>query len=501
LVAALRSVSHIFLRLQTTASESCNIDSAAASCWEPSEIYTWHDMVEAVEKMATRGVAGRTIYTGTAGGNRLVYGLANLAAFLAQTMQETIQYDACDENNWSNADAVNMVIANGGTGGETYPATASCGQLGQSYQSYHCSDTLDPETGQPIAPSDLECEVDPQMVQVAHTSAGWYGAPPPLFCAPRTSLPEAPRWDVAGWCPATGTNWDQAEHFAPPFDTTARGKMHYGPSTSTANVPPEVLATSPAYLDYVKKAVNQGTGEGCLMDGTCCMDKADQRAGSWASCSGGCENGALPELAVGGEARTDVEGCCWWGRGAIQTTGVCNFGKLNYFAGKKAADRGKDALFPEVDFCQNPGAICDPQYPELKWFSGLFYWLNDVQPYDVRGASYLSALQAWVDNGARPTDHSLVDMASGIVNRGCHDAPFEGSGGIDPCGNGPVHAAQERRKNFAYFWQVLEPLITASGARRELTHDGPSQSPLGEDRAARAAAHPALLAKATALEA
>lgn len=124
-----------------------------------------------------------------------------------------------------------------------------------------------------------------------------------------------------------------------------------------------------------------------------------------------------------------------------------------------------------------------------------------MQPYDVRGASYLSTLQAWVDNGARPTDHSLVDMASGIVNRGCHDAPFEGSGGIDPCGNGPVHAAQKRRKNFAYFWQVLEPLIAASGARRELTHDGPSQSPLGDDRTARAAAHPALLAKATALEA
>ena len=32
-----------------------------------------------------------------------------------------------------------------------------------------------------------------------------------------------------------------------------------------------------------------------------------------------------------GAGRTDVEGCCWWGRGVIQTTGICNFGKLNYF--------------------------------------------------------------------------------------------------------------------------------------------------------------------------
>ena len=28
--------------------------------------------------------------------------------------------------------------------------------------------------------------------------------------------------------------------------------------------------------------------------------------------------------------RTDVEGCCWWGRGVIQTTGICNFGMLKY---------------------------------------------------------------------------------------------------------------------------------------------------------------------------
>ena len=29
-----------------------------------------------------------------------VYGLVNVAAFLAQSMKETIQYDACDENSW-----------------------------------------------------------------------------------------------------------------------------------------------------------------------------------------------------------------------------------------------------------------------------------------------------------------------------------------------------------------------------------------------------------------
>jgi hypothetical protein len=170
LVAALRSITHIFLKYKTTAPADCDILSGGTACWEECQEYFWPDMVDAVEKMATRGVAGRTFYAGTSS-NGYVPGLANIAAFLAQTMQETIQYDACDENNWSNADAVAMVVNAGGTGGEVYPATAACGQLGQSYQDYKCSDALDPETGAPIPPEDLECGVDLDMAVVARTSA------------------------------------------------------------------------------------------------------------------------------------------------------------------------------------------------------------------------------------------------------------------------------------------------------------------------------------------
>jgi len=141
--------------------------------------------------------------------------------------------------------------------------------------------------------------------------------------------------------------------------------------------------------------------------------------------------------------------------GAIQTTGVCNFGKMNYFAGKGAADRGRNALFPEIDFCQNPEAVCSTEYPELRWIAGFFYWLNDVQIYDVRDGNYLKTLHAWVDNGASLSDYSLIDFASGVVNRGCHDAPFEGAGGVDPCGNGPIHGGAKRRKNFKAIWNAL----------------------------------------------
>ena len=55
-------------------------------------------------------------------------------------------------------------------------------------------------------------------------------------------------------------------------------------------------------------------------------------------------------------ARVDVEGCCWWGRGVLQTKGICSFGRLNYYLGRRAADEGRDALFPDIDFCINPEA-------------------------------------------------------------------------------------------------------------------------------------------------
>lgn len=458
LLSALTAVSHTFQKLKTTAGSDCDVESDTARCWEPSEQYFWADLLEALRKMSLTGVGGRTFYAG-ATADDYVYGLANLAAFLSQTMQETIQYDACDENNWSDAAATRITEIAGGTPGEVYPATAACGQLGQSYQDYTCGaePILDPETGEEVPAAEVQCEVDPDMVAIAQTGAGWYGAPPPLFCAPRSIIAEAPRWDpIAGWCPPTSRS------------------QFYGPSTSTASVPAAVLDKFPTYLDYVKNSIDKIPNEGCASQGGCCMDVDNHRAGAWKSCPGGCKNDAKPDLVVGREARTDVEGCCWWGRGVIQTTGVCNFGKLNYFAGKRAADRGRSALYPTVDFCRDPGAICRSEFSDLRWVAGFFYWLNDVQPYSARGRSYMDVLSTWVDAGANPADTTLVDMASGIVNRGCHDAPFDHgltnplstTPGVDPCGNGEVHAADKRRKNFAYIWQVLQAALPSRVGRR-----------------------------------
>ena len=95
--------------------------------------------------MYKQGVNGKKIYMG---GNDPqcrhchMYGLVNVAAFLAQALKETVRYDACDENSWDRVGDLKM-----------YPISNACGQLGQSYQDYHCKDEE----------RYMECEVDVNM--------------------------------------------------------------------------------------------------------------------------------------------------------------------------------------------------------------------------------------------------------------------------------------------------------------------------------------------------
>ena len=97
--------------------------------------------------------------------------------------------------------------------------------------------------------------------------------------------------------------------------------------------------------------------------------------------------------------------------------------------------------------------VVPPHPPVSRRF---FYWINEVQTYSVRGTAYMDLLKAWVDGGMATADTGFLDAASGIVNRGCHDAPFEGSHGHDPCGNGEIHGHARRRKNFKHIWDQLK---------------------------------------------
>ena len=112
-------------RLENEIDTNIFLHMTATGRWMPSTIYKYADFKTSLNVMATEGVAGKKFYIGEYVSNGHIYGLVNIAAFLAQSMKETIKYDACDENSW---DAV----------GGKYPLSNACGQLGQSYQDYHC---------------------------------------------------------------------------------------------------------------------------------------------------------------------------------------------------------------------------------------------------------------------------------------------------------------------------------------------------------------------------
>ena len=82
--------------------------------------------------------------------------------------------------------------------------------------------------------------------------------------------------------------------------------------------------------------------------------------------------------------REICRGMLLWGRGVIQTTGRCNFGTLNHYLGNSHLDPSEfsppaSVPYPDLDFCANPNVICEsPDYPELKWIAGLFYWMSSV---------------------------------------------------------------------------------------------------------------------------
>jgi len=324
------AVEETFLAMKTAIDERLFLYETPLMQWVPSTVYRFDGFFTGMQIMHSEGVAGGKLYMGGDCDHCHMYGLVNVAAFLAQAMKETIRYDACDENSWDRVGSDLM-----------YPLSNACGQLGQSYQDYHCSEEE----------KHMECEVDPQMTITAVTNAKWWGAPGPLKCGPKSLYPQTGYWDFNYVCD----------------DIWA--------------VPPK----------------------------TC--DEYEGQQG------GGAVN---DEPYPNGANRTDVEGCCWWGRGVIQTSGVCNFGKLNYFLGKRAADDGRESRYPDIDFCKDPEVICSSQeHSELKWIAGFFYWINEVQSYDEGDWNYINELHSYVDGGM--VGDAFINAVSGIVNRGCHN--------------------------------------------------------------------------------
>jgi len=316
--------------------------------WEPSSVYRYRDLAAALRVMYEEGVANKYFYVGDDSSNGHIYGLVNIAAFLAQSMKETVKYNACDENSWD--------MVGGG-----YPLSNACGQLGQSYQDYKCAEHE----------AHMECPVRKDMAVTATTNAKWWGAPAPLFCGPKSSYPETGYWD---------------------------------PYASCSNSE--------------------------------CDEYEGQKGGDFVT----------SPPSPNSSSRTDVEGCCWWGRGVIQTTGVCNFGKLNFYLGARAAEEGRESRYPDIDFCETPNAICgNKERGELKWIAGMFYWIESLQSYNSGGWDYITELHKFVDDGMFGS--TFINAVSGIVNRGCHNPP---------CASGGVDGMSERSSNFVKVLSELE---------------------------------------------
>ncbi len=60
--------------------------------WEPSSVYRFDGFFGGMQVMHSEGVAGKKLYMGGDCAHCHMYGLINVAAFLAQAMKETIRY-------------------------------------------------------------------------------------------------------------------------------------------------------------------------------------------------------------------------------------------------------------------------------------------------------------------------------------------------------------------------------------------------------------------------
>ena len=158
--------------------------------------------------------------------------------------------------------------------------------------------------------------------------------------------------------------------------------------------------------------------------------------------SNACEENSYQDMRCSMECPIDNEtnNPCWYGRGTIQTRGRCQYGKLNYYLGSKAAKDGRPSRYPGIDFCAKPETVCSLQFTEIEWVTGLFQWIDRVQSYyDGGGWNYIQRLNEFVAGGM--VDESFVYTVSAIVTQGSMNSDIE---------------IQDSRDRWNYFLQALD---------------------------------------------
>lgn len=134
-------------------------------------------------------------------------------------------------------------------------------------------------------------------------------------------------------------------------------------------------------------------------------------------------------------------GCCWWGRGAIQTTGPNNYGNLQNNVFSKIDE------LKHINLCENPEAICENE--STKWLGAIFYWAHDVQGFEHASTkdNFHKSLDKFVASG--------FDRKSSTVN-GSDFAT--GTGGMVNNGSwsSTPHRNEKRLNNFDYIIHLLK---------------------------------------------
>ena len=307
----------------------------------PSYNYRYDQFIDALRRMATEGINESFFYLGKDQNGQddgdeavtafdvqedlkkplrtsYVYGLVNIAAFLAQAMVDSIIHDSCDELNieYLPADQTDGVGFDDGKDQFRFPLANACGQNGRSYQDEGCPIRRDKNLYD--CATQLNSEQIFEMESQGISRGLWRGAPKAFFCGP----------------------------------TNIQG-------------------------------VNVG-----FWDAMVGIEERDSD---------------IPISSSSG--RNDVEACCWWGRGSLKIRGTCLYGKLNHFIGKKAATDGRPAWFPDIDLCLEPGQICaGPASPALRWITGLYHWMENIQIYSEEDGNYKEQLFSYVNGNLNNED-------------------------------------------------------------------------------------------------
>ena len=132
--------------------------------------------------------------------------------------------------------------------------------------------------------------------------------------------------------------------------------------------------------------------------------------------------------------RTDVSGCCYWGRGILLSSGICDIGRFNYLFGLAAVMEGRSGRY-NIDFCSNPEALCSDftipasdinRFPitidtsASRYLIGQIYWMDHVQNFNWGYWNYKEKLKLFVEGGM--SDDTFVDDFSEIVIESTRDA-------------------------------------------------------------------------------